>query len=113
MAIWSRSIVPPRRAADAGISAAARTEPSSHGARPTDAGSMPRMRSEETSGSLDQVAAADRVSRSTPTLRFARHYLSSQADRVWTSHLRQYAESGKSGVRLCLFSKDAEHDTSL
>lgn len=55
MAISTRSIVPSRGPADGGISAAARTEPSSQGARPQGAGQVPRMRSEGTSRRFDQV----------------------------------------------------------
>lgn len=46
----------------AGISAAARAEPSGQGARPKDAGSMPRVRSAGTSRRFDQVAATEHVS---------------------------------------------------
>jgi hypothetical protein len=75
MAISSRSIVPSRRTAGAGICAAARAEPSGQGARPKDAGSMPWMRGEGTSCRFDQVAvnvgdmicsARELVSRSMP-----------------------------------------------
>ena len=60
------SRLPPRRAADTGLSAAARAQPARQGARSQIAGQVPRVRSVEAGRRFGQVGAAERLSRAVP-----------------------------------------------